>query len=197
MLDVRQLVKGVISPPFENPLIESKLSPSEGLIIKHFSGDNKPEKRKKYLKNYMKAYFKDKKRKELIFTKKEYTFLHNKAKEHKQNVGFFARHCIFAYLDKIYIAPNTDVLNKLLLSIRIIGNNINQIAKHTNKVKSLSLFNAKRLHDRLNALEVTIEQSICDPPGLLHLVTKSIANKPDLIYQLELILYYEKIKHKN
>ena len=141
MLDIRQLVKGVIIPPFENPPTESKLSLGEELIIKHFSGDNRPENRKKYLKKYIKVYFKDKKRKELIFTKAEYCFLEKMAKQHKQKVSSFAKDCIFSYLEKRYIVADNDTLNKLQIGIRAIGNNINQIAKHANTARTIGIFN--------------------------------------------------------
>ena len=194
MLDVRQLVKGVITPPFESPPIESKLSPKEELIIKLFCGNKKPEKRKNYLKKYMKIYFQDKKRKELIFTKSEYSYLQKMANQHNQRVGCFARECIFSYLRKKYIVPNTDVLSKIGIDIRAIGNNINQIAKHTNKLKSLSLFNANKLNKKLAILENRIEKSINNPVELTEVLTNSIENNPYLIYQIELIIYHEKIR---
>ena len=197
MLDVRQLVKGVISPPFENPPIESKLSPIEGLIIEHFSGDNKPEKRKIYIKKYMKEYFKDKKRKELIFTKNEYSFLQKSAKQHNTKVGSFAKKCVFSYLEKRYIVPDNDILNELQIIIRKIGNNINQIAKYANSTRTLGIFNAKKIHNKLEFLEDEINNYLAHPPELLELVSKSIENNPDLMYQIELILYKEKIKILN
>jgi len=194
MLDVRQLVKGVISPPFENPLIESKLSPSEGLIIKHFSGDNKPEKRKKYLKKYLKGYFKDKKRKELIFTKKEYSILQKIAKQHNTKVGSFAKKCVFSYLDKKYILPDQKQLNRLELDIKKIGNNINQVAKHSNKVKTMGLFDAMRINTNLLKMEEKIDTVINQPSDLLEEITKSIRGNPQMIYNIEMILYKQKLK---
>jgi len=192
MLDIRQLVKGVIMPPFENPPIESELSPEEGLIIKHFSGNNKPEKRKKYLKKYLKEYFKDKKRKELIFTKREYSFLKKMAKHHKQKVGSFAKDCIFYYLEKKYIVPDNDILNELQIGIRAIGNNINQIAKHANTTRTFGVFNASRINNELEKLEGEINAALKQPLDLLSVVAESIKGNPEMIYQIELLIFNSK-----
>jgi hypothetical protein len=194
MLAFRQLVKGVISPPFENPPIESKLSPLEERNNDNFFGNKIPKKRKEYLKKYMKVYFENRRRKELVFTNSEYSFLQKMAKQHKQKVGVFAKNCIFSYLRKQYIVPNKDDITKLGLSIRSIGNNINQISKHTNMTKSLGLFNTKRINNQLNNLEEKVEKMVNRPEELTEVLSKAIVNNPYLIYQIELILYHEKMK---
>ncbi|MEO0403253.1 MAG: MobC family plasmid mobilization relaxosome protein [Bacteroidota bacterium] len=88
------------------------------------------DSRKKYLKTV--------KRKECVFSLNEYEFIQLAAKRHNRSESQMIKESVMAYLRKGFVVPDEKEVKELKLSLRRIGNNINQIARYANTHKSES-----------------------------------------------------------
>lgn len=124
----------------------------------------KDQKRKEQIRKAKEQYYTRKKRRELYFEKEEYLRVFKEAERHNSKLGLFLKNCIFGYLDRQYVVPDPEQLNRIEITIRGIGNNINQIARYANSVRTLGIFHAKRLDNLVNQLEDEISCFIKNPP---------------------------------
>ena len=67
----------------------------------------------------------------------EYAQIKQHADAHQERVTTHLKHCAFSYLDNCYLVPPdvVDRLDTLLMVIRGIGNNLNQLARHSNEMR--------------------------------------------------------------
>ncbi len=107
------------------------------------------EKRKKYLKEYSKRV----KRVSVTLTLKEYKILEREAKKHDLKPTTFLKKAFFSCLEnkKLLSKVQEDELKEFVKIVRSIGNNINQMAKHSNIFRSI--LNRNRVLNQLEKLE--------------------------------------------
>ncbi len=151
--------------------------------------------RKEYQKNYRKKYLEKKVRKEIIFSSDEFRKIKQKALENKINISAFIKETVISSLNESYFFPHKQTLHKLQLLILQIGNNINQIAKHTNSVRTCGIFKAQKIWNNLNLLEAKIEKFVTGNSDFLLTLVDKTENNPNFIYEIECILYKQKLKY--
>ncbi|KAA3595847.1 MAG: plasmid mobilization relaxosome protein MobC [Calditrichaeota bacterium] len=196
LVDKRHLVKGII------PLKSLSTFDSNSIEICNFGEEeeilsgNKIH-RKEYQKDYHKNYWSKKTRFQLTFSNSENLRIQKSAKRHKLKTGKFLKKCVFAYLDKILIPSNESKMQSIELAIRKVGNNVNQIARNSNKLKTLGVFNAKKVSVLLNSLEIEIRRNLSLPIDLLKVIQNKLESSPEFLNKLEWIIYHHKLKKFN
>ncbi len=81
--------------------------------------------------------------------------LKKKAKEYGYSLSGILREAAFAYFDQETVLPK-EILsqaNILTVLLRNIGTNINQIARHTNRTKNVTIFNLIKARQLIDNLE--------------------------------------------
>jgi hypothetical protein len=86
--------------------------------------------RRQYRKEYQSNYRKEHTRLEIALTEAQDRRLSEAAERHHIKRSAFVRKAAFSYLDRRYIVPDPELVRNLELSIRRIGTNLNQIARH-------------------------------------------------------------------
>jgi predicted RNA-binding protein with EMAP domain len=96
----------------------------------------------------------------------EYAHLKQHADAHQERVTSHLKQCAFSYLDARYLVP-PDVVERLdsLLSImRGIGNNLNQLARHSNEMRYFLDTDSVRL--QLKRMDEEVRRFVAEPmPG--------------------------------
>ncbi len=120
--------------------------------------------KRKVWRELKREYRKNRKEYTLVFSS-EYAFqLESLAKEKGMLVPEFIRSLLKAYQnDTGYILPKENELKTLILEMRKVGNNINQIARYINTNKAISINEFQTLQDRLSDLEKLIVTSLTYP----------------------------------
>lgn len=144
-------------------------------------------------KVYREKYRADKRRREVVFRKDQYREIEIKAKEYKRPVGEFIKDCLFAYFDNRYIVKDEDLYRCILMEIKRIGNNINQIARKVNRNNSVSFIDTTKVSKEIKEMEVMIKNSLEKPPELLDTIQKAIQD-PYTMYKIEVLIYNQKLK---
>ncbi len=110
------------------------------------------------------AYRKNRKEYILILTPDQALKVEMIAKEKQMSVQEFIKELIKATeTTNGYVVPKDSQLKTLVLEIRKIGSNINQITKHINTNKYVSIYDIQRLKERLSQLENIIISSLSMP----------------------------------
>lgn len=130
------------------------------------------ELKKTYQKSYHHYYYKLRKNREkrletrLSFT--EYRTLQKWAKRHKRkHLAPFLKEMAFAYLNETYIEKDPALTESLLLQIRRIGNNVNQVVQSMHSTRDYS--NAKYYESLTSSIEEVrseVKAFITAPPEL-------------------------------
>lgn len=111
------------------------------------------------------AYRKNRKEYILILTHEESLKAEELAKEKRMSVQEYLKALLKANSEgNGYVVPKENEINLLILEIRKIGSNVNQIVKHINTVKAISIYDIQRLKERLTQLEHLVINSLTNPP---------------------------------
>ncbi|KAA3597466.1 MAG: plasmid mobilization relaxosome protein MobC [Calditrichaeota bacterium] len=153
--------------------------------------------RKEYQKKYHQNYWSKNKRIQITFSNSEFKRIQKSAKKHKMKVGQFLKQCIFAYLEKSFIPENEEKIHTIELSIRKIGNNVNQIARNSNRFGLLRVLEVQRLHRLLNSLEIEIRRNLRVPIDALKMIQNEIENSDEFLNKVEWLIYHHKMKKFN
>jgi hypothetical protein len=145
-------------------------------------------------KIYREKYRSDKRRKEIMFTKTEYQYIERKSKDYSRPVSEFLKECVFNYLNNRYMVHDPNLYRAILLEIRRIGTNINQITKIANTNKKINTAETMQLSRGVKEIESLVKNSLQNPPELLSELSKAIIN-PYFLYQVEVLIYNHKIKN--
>ena len=100
-------------------------------------------------------------------TKEEYKKILIHAKKADCKITSYFKKSAFAYFENQYILPKNSqkILQGFIFQLRGIGNNLNQIAKKTNRLKKVvNFFNLKKEMQKLHVLENAIQKFISNPP---------------------------------
>lgn len=93
----------------------------------------------------------------------EYEQLKQDADAHGERATTHAKHCAFAYLDTRFLVPPdiADRLDSLLAVMRGIGNNLNQLARHSNEMRYFLDTEDVRL--KIKRMDEEVRRFVCDP----------------------------------
>jgi hypothetical protein len=62
-----------------------------------------------------------------------------------------------------YIVPKNVDISRLILEIRKVGSNVNQIVKHINAEKNVTIYDLQRIKERLTQLESIVVDYFTNP----------------------------------
>lgn len=124
-------------------------------------GDN----RKEYQKAYWSKY-KDNKRRyqpRVSLTDTEYKTFSKLAKAEGVSVSKLIKNMALAYQQESFLLPQSEIdkLNEFVYLIRNIANNINQMAHHSNSIKSV--VDSGRVFDHLKMIEDEVKSFVTKP----------------------------------
>lgn len=126
--------------------------------------ENEADKRKLW-REQKQAYRKNRKEYILILTPEQALKLEALSVEKQMSVQEYIKELIIATeTSNGYIVPKDSQLKNLVLEIRKIGSNVNQITKYINTAKNVSVYDILRLKERLTQLEHLIISSLSTPP---------------------------------
>jgi hypothetical protein len=145
-------------------------------------------------KIYREKYRSNRRRREIMFTKNEYLFLERKAKEYSRPIGEFIKECIFSYLEKKYLVHDLNLFRAIMLEVRRIGTNINQITRTANTKKIIGQNEILNLTGNVKEIELLVKNSLQNPPEILNELAEQIKD-PYFLYQVEVLIYNHKIKN--
>ena len=143
------------------------------------NAEKRTEARQLYRKEYKAHYYNisknNTKRVNLTLSNAQYQFFIKKSSEHDyKSLSKFILDTSEAYLNKEYLNPNKDELQKLILILRSVGNNINQIARYFNQgVYTAHSFNQDILFSMVNRMEDKIVEFISHQ----YLIKSDLKNK--------------------
>ena len=78
-----------------------------------------------------------------------------------------------------YIVPDDVQLQKLVLSIRAISNNINQLVRYTHERRDVTQKDIEYLQKQLLSLEQSIIQALAHPPELIAFLSDYLLKNPE------------------
>ena len=151
-----------------------------------------------YKYNSVKKVRKKYRKVEIYFQPSQKIKLQSEAKRCNISLSEYIRRQLIKAEDLIFFIDekNTQkLLSKAIAEINKIGNNLNQIAKHTNSNKKLNnstLYNVDLFCDELiNSIKSTIET----PPQLTSFLENLVSENPKIIPKLELFITRLKLKY--
>lgn len=121
--------------------------------------------KRKLWREQKQAYRKNRKEYILTLTPEQSLKVEELAKEKQMSVQEFIKELLkTTESSNGYVVPNDSQLKNLVLEIRKIGSNVNQITKYINTAKNVSVYDIQRLKERLTKLELLIISSLSTPP---------------------------------
>jgi len=122
------------------------------------------EDKRKQWREQKQAYRKSRQEHTLIFSESEARQIESYASEKRMSVTEFIKALIKAYKrDSAYILPKDSTLKDLIIELRRVGTNINQIARYVNTNKSISEREIQHLQDSLSEMERVIIDTLLNP----------------------------------
>ncbi len=122
--------------------------------------NNKEAERKIYQKIYQKNYNKTKKRIIIRLVPEEYNYFKKIADQENIKITKLIKVMALAQIGKTFYQPKEiqKKLNEFIFLVRNIANNINQIARHSNRVKKV--FHENKILSYIKELENEVKQFI-------------------------------------
>lgn len=122
------------------------------------------EYRRRYQKHYQSELRRRRERLEILLTPSESKRLTNEARRHGKRKATFAREAMFAYMDRRFVVPDDEVVQRLELAIRRIGTNLNQIARRVNEKRVATDLDVDGTNRLLAELEELVTEAFRQPP---------------------------------
>lgn len=120
--------------------------------------------KQKLWREQKRVYRKSRKEYTLIMSLDEAKRFEGFANEKNMQLLEFIKSLLKAYQNNTeYILPKENMLKELILEMRKIGNNINQMARIINTNKTVGVYEIQHLQDRLSELEKVIVTSLINP----------------------------------
>jgi CRISPR/Cas system-associated protein Cas10 (large subunit of type III CRISPR-Cas system) len=148
--------------------------------------------KEKYFREYKTNWRREKRKKE-----KEYTVsfagtqlegLIKEAKRHSLSPSRYIKYATIAYMDKRYIAPDVLLVRKLLQTLYMEKNSIEELVDESRIGRS----EVREILSRIDEQEKAIRIALYSPKTLEQLLIEAIANDPQKLIEFETIL--QKIK---
>lgn len=140
----------------------------------------KKDYRRKYKAEWRKQNRKINKELTIPWTKNEKTILSAESKRHKLSNTRFIKKAVMAYIDKRYIVPNQNEVNKMLQLIALTYNSIEEMQNED----IFSQVTAKNLQNKIDQLERDIRIAIFSPKTIEQVITEVIKARPTVKQQL-------------
>jgi hypothetical protein len=147
--------------------------------------------RKMYKANWRKAQRSNTKSFTISYSTDELKELLQIARRHKLKPTRFIKYATEAYINKRYIVPNQEEVNKLIQLVALTYNVIDSIGQE-NKIDVQSI---KKMQEELFQLEHEIRVAIFSPKTIEQVISEEIAK--DVTTKAYLISFLETIKHDN
>lgn len=78
-----------------------------------------------------------------------------------------------------YVVPNEETLQALILEIRAIGTNINQLVRYIHTYRVMEYSDIEKLNNRLSSLEYCITTALSHPPAVTDILEQHLAQHPE------------------
>lgn len=150
--------------------------------------------RKAYQKDYHQNYGQKRIRKTITLSLHEDIQLQKVAETYNLKMNDFIKETLFAYLNNVYVVPNQTQVQELILQIRKIGTNINQIARHINSHQKVEEGQLELIYSLLQQIESSIHRHLCEPDLLEKKLEEILREKPDCIERLQTIINKQRTK---
>lgn len=154
-----QLAKTVVVENFPTYLLNKGLS--------HLQGAERKAVYAEYKREYIREYMKQKRSKhlviELFLTEKDYERLKKIALNQGLSRSGFCQQLVLSNISDTVWIPNQQLISELQVSIRKIGNNINQLTKLANSQKELTPQLWEEAYQKLQQLEELIKENLSHP----------------------------------
>ena len=134
----------------------------------------KAEWRKKYKADWRRNTRKENKEITVSWSQDEFRILKAESKRHRLSSTAFIKKTVMAYIDKRYIVPNQNAVNKILQLLALTYNSIEEMQNE----QLLSYNTEKKLHSEISQLERDIRIAIFSPKTIEQLISESIKEKP-------------------
>ncbi len=139
----------------------------------------KTHRKKTKAKEYNAEYLKDKKVKNLVFTKSEYQKLKTLATEAQMPEATFLKSCIFGYINEIYIAPSSESVKELTAHVLSIKSSISQAIQYVHSNGEITFDDICRIQKQIDDLSSILSYKLSSPPSLSSWLTQQIALNKD------------------
>jgi Bacterial mobilisation protein (MobC) len=112
----------------------------------------------------------------VTLSSEEYERLIAHANKHEAPPTAHLKQLAFSYLDKTYLVPSdiTARLQAVTAILRGIGNNLNQLARHSNEMKAFMDTNEVRL--QLRRMEAEVKSFVTKPVGVIQVAADQKAS---------------------
>lgn len=136
---------------------------------------NPQEVEKKKRREHKRAYRARHRTYSLSYHKDEAAVLEELASQTGQSVPEYIRAVVKAAgKGTSYVVPDGDRVQTLLLALRRIGNNINQLVRYCHGNRVVTYADLTRLQEHLSEVESVVHQTMTQPPKLTTLVEREI-----------------------
>ena len=137
------------------------------LGLSHLQGEQRKAMYKSYKREYLREYMKNKRSYnqvvEIYFTPKQYERLTQTALTQGLSRSGYCERIVLQAIGKTIWIPNTEIISELQVSIRKIGNNINQVSKISNSQKTATPQLMEEAFQRLQLLEELVHKQLAHP----------------------------------
>ena len=166
-------------------LRERLLSEKPEALLKEDKRKNiRDEHSKSYMAAYRKEYSEKNKRVNVTLSNDEFKRVKQLAESNRKKVTSFAKDLLIQEVDKVYLLPEDEKIESLILQIRSIGNNINQLTRHIHRSGFIGPDDVNQLRAALKKIEKVVEGKLSQPDDLLSLVKNEIKTNPTFLSQL-------------
>lgn len=135
--------------------------------LSHLQGAERKKIYAEYKREYVRNFMKQKRSKhqviEIYLTEKDYARLTNTAQHYRLSRSGFCQQLVLSNISDTVWIPNQQIIAELQISIRKVGNNINQIARIANSKKELTPQLWEETHQKLRQLEELIKENLSHP----------------------------------
>lgn len=141
---------------------------------------------KAYHLEYTRNYRANNKRLEVYFSKPEYEKIKQEAEEYELRIPEFIRQVIRVHFGETKLIQNPAQVQQIIVELKRVGNNINQLSRYANTQKSFEEWSI--LRTRLTELETSVITSLSDAVSPIHYVKEAITQGRITTQQIESIL---------
>ncbi|MET3539064.1 plasmid mobilization relaxosome protein MobC [Chryseobacterium limigenitum] len=138
-----------------------------GKGLSHLQGAERKKIYAEYKREYVRNFMKQKRSKhqviELFLTEKDYERLTKTAQHYGLSRSSFCQQLVLSNISDTVWIPNQQLISELQISIKKIGNNINQIARIANSKKELTHQLWEEAYQKLHQLEELIKENLSHP----------------------------------
>jgi len=128
--------------------------------------DFKTKYQKEQSAAYMKEYQKKNKRKTLVFSPEQFTYLQNQANKHNMKLSPFLSAVIFAYLESSFVFPDEKSLSSIEMLLREINQRVAESIQYVHMSQTVELSDLEQIKKRIQSLEYYISETLGNPPRL-------------------------------